>query len=182
MWTLSLAFSPDHSLQLLLPGSQNPCPPAFRSSPLLLHMLCPLPALPSVPSMTSASAISASQSQAGAPLFSGLGVTEKGLFTQGTRALRPPGQNHWLYPSGPRSPAGSEAPSPVGRQKGWPSWPAPLLPVAWAPRSSPWRVPQAEEGSWQCSASEPAAPSSHGDDHPANLMTRRPNSLPDFTS
>ena len=133
MWTLSLAFSPDHPLQLLLPGSQNPCPPAFRSSPLLLHMLCPLPALPSVQSMTSASAISASQSQAGAPLFSGMGVTEKGLFTQGTRALRPPGQNHWLYPSGPLGPAGSEAPSPVGRQKGWPSRPAPLLPVAWAP-------------------------------------------------
>lgn len=52
-------------------------------------MLCPLLALPSVQSMTNTSTISASQSQAGAPLFSGMGVTEKGLFTQGAPRTEP---------------------------------------------------------------------------------------------
>lgn len=80
VWTLSLAFSPDYPLQPPLPGSQDTCPPALRSSPLLLHTLCPLPVLPSVQSMTNASTIRASQSQAGAPLFSGMGATEKALY------------------------------------------------------------------------------------------------------
>lgn len=80
VWTLSLAFNPDYPLQPLLPGSQNTCPAALRS-PLLLHMLCPLPGPPSVQSMTNAFTVSASHSQAGAPLFSGMGATEKALFT-----------------------------------------------------------------------------------------------------
>ena len=50
---------------------------------------CPLLALPSVQSMTNTSTISASQSQAGAPLFSGMGVTEKGLLTQGAPRTEP---------------------------------------------------------------------------------------------
>lgn len=87
VWTFRLAFSPDHPLQLLLPSSQSTCPPAL--SPLLLYMLCPLLALPSVQSMTNTSTISASQSQAGAPLFSRMGVTEKGLFTQGAPRTEP---------------------------------------------------------------------------------------------
>lgn len=81
VWTLSLAIDPDYPLQPLLPGSQDTCLAALKSSPLLLHMLCPLPVLPSVQSMTNASTIGASQGQARAPLFSGMGATQKALFT-----------------------------------------------------------------------------------------------------
>lgn len=66
IWTLCLAFSTDHLLQTLLPASRTHRT-ALRSTPLLLHMLCPLPVLPSVRSMSNASVINPSQSQAGAP-------------------------------------------------------------------------------------------------------------------
>ena len=135
-----MAFSPDHPLQLLLPSSQSTCPPAL--SPLLLHMLCPLLALPSVQSMTNTSTISASQSQAGAPLFSGMGVTEKGLFTQGAPRTEPLALSSVPYPY--KTPRLLLVQS--GQAEGLDFKAGTPPSAAWAPpaRSGPWQVLNAQ--------------------------------------
>ena len=125
-------------------------------------MLCPLLALPSVQSMTNTSTISASQSQAGAPLFSGMGVTEKGLFTQGAPRTEPLALPSVPYPY--KTPRLLLVQS--GQAEGLDFKAGTPPSAAWAPpaRSGPWQVPLAEEGSRRCNASrESAAPSSHGD-------------------
>lgn len=159
---ISLAFSPDHPLQLLLPSSQSTCPPAL--SPLLLYMLCPLLALPPVQSMTNTSTISASQSQAGAPFILKGWESQKRVYLH----KEPPGQNHWPYPVH-LIPARLQGSSLV--QSGQAEVldfktgiPLPRPGCSPTPGQALWQVPLAEEGSRRCNASrELAAPSSHGD-------------------
>lgn len=72
--TSSPTFSSEGPPLPLLPGSWDSGSSQEQSS-ALAH------AAPSVQSVTNALAISLTQNQAGAPLFSGMAATERGLFT-----------------------------------------------------------------------------------------------------